>query len=154
MDITKTDSGATVFTGSGVAVYQALAVKQGLVACKIGMRLNSAYTPTNLMAMVHKITGNKHKRGDYDGAIASVEEWIQQQRDRSHVEWHFQHAFYGCLVEHLPEDDVMLTLPEEGGCIKYRRVYTDEDDAPWRSYETTIGNSFDIISGPEKELQR
>jgi hypothetical protein len=64
----------------GIAIYQALAIKQGLKACKIGMRVNRAYTPTNLMAMVLKITGKKFKLKQYDEAIAAIEAWVEQQR--------------------------------------------------------------------------
>jgi hypothetical protein len=64
----------------GIAIYQALVVKQGLKACKIGMRVNRAYTPTNLMAMVYKITGTKFKLKQYDEAIAAVDAWVEQQK--------------------------------------------------------------------------
>lgn len=57
-------------------LYQALVVKQGLKACKIGMRLNRAYTPKNLFAMVEKITGKSFKRGQYDEAISALQSWI------------------------------------------------------------------------------
>jgi hypothetical protein len=80
MSIQQTPSGATVFTGSGVTVYQALVVKQGLKACKLGLRLNRAYTPKRLMDMAAKITGAKLKPRDYDGAVAALESWVDQQR--------------------------------------------------------------------------
>lgn len=60
-------------TPAGVARYQALVCKQGLKACKIGMRLNRAYTPKNLMALASRITGQTFKARDYDGAIAALE---------------------------------------------------------------------------------
>lgn len=61
------------------SIYQALVVKQGLKACKIGMRLNTRYTPTNLFNMVHKITGKKFKRGQYDEAIAAIERFLEER---------------------------------------------------------------------------
>jgi hypothetical protein len=57
-----------------VTTYQMLAVKQGLKACKIGMRVNRAYTPTNLRLMTENFTGKKFKSRDYDGMIAAIEE--------------------------------------------------------------------------------
>lgn len=62
-----------VFTEEGVTYYQLAAIKQGLKACKIGMRVNRAYTPTNLRNTVEKVCGVKHKITDYDGMIATVE---------------------------------------------------------------------------------
>ena len=63
-----------VLTPDWIRAYQMLAVKQGLKACKIGMRLNRAYTPTHLRLMTEKITGKKFKSRDYDGMIAALEE--------------------------------------------------------------------------------
>lgn len=60
----------------GVGLYQARVVRQGLKACKNGMRLNRAYTPTNLMAMVLQITGKKFKLKQYDEAIAAMDAHI------------------------------------------------------------------------------
>lgn len=138
-------------TPQQISLYQALVVRQGLKACKIGMRVNRAYTPANLMRAVTRITGKKHKARDYDGALASLQEWLEQKRDESHVEYHFGTQFPGCGVEHLPEEDVMLTLPDNGGAVKYRRVYSDEPGHSWRYYETTHGDSLEIVSGPEQE---
>ena len=73
--VTVTDSG-TIFTGDAIKIYQAKVVRQGLKACKIGLRLNRAYTPTNLMNMVTKITGKKFTRGKYDEAISAMDAWI------------------------------------------------------------------------------
>lgn len=56
--------------------YQALCAKQGLLAIKQGMRLNTSYTPRNCMAVASKLTGRKFKPRDYDGAIAALEEVI------------------------------------------------------------------------------
>ena len=67
-------------TPNGIAVFQALAVKGGLKAIKLGLRVNTAYTPKNCMAMATKITGKQFKARDYDGAIKALEEWISEQR--------------------------------------------------------------------------
>lgn len=60
-------------TPEGINRYQALVVKQGLKACMIGLRLNRAYTPKNLMAMASSITGKQFKARDYAGAIVAIE---------------------------------------------------------------------------------
>lgn len=57
--------------------YQILVVKQGLKACKIGFRLNRAYTPKNLKLMAEKITGQKFKARDYDGMIEALEKVLE-----------------------------------------------------------------------------
>lgn len=69
-----------VDTPEGVQVYQMMVVKQGLKACKIGLRVNSAYTPKNLRAMTEKIIGQKFKARDYDGMIAALEAKIAEAR--------------------------------------------------------------------------
>lgn len=61
--------------------YQTLVVKQGLKACKIGLRVNRAYTPKNLRAMTEKITGKKFKARDYDGMIAALEAVLEGVTD-------------------------------------------------------------------------
>lgn len=64
---------ATVITGEGISRYQLLVVKQGLKACKIGLRVNRAYTPANLRRVTEQLTGKKFKARDYDGMIAAIE---------------------------------------------------------------------------------
>lgn len=68
----------TTFTGEGITYYQMAAVKQGLKAVKIGMRVNSAYTPGNLRTTVEKATGKKFKARDYDAMIGAVEELMEE----------------------------------------------------------------------------
>ena len=58
-------------------IYQVIAVKHGLKACKVGMRLNKAYTPKNLKLMTEKITGQKFKARDYDGMIEALEKVLE-----------------------------------------------------------------------------
>ncbi len=68
-----TQGGGVIHSGRpAVDIYQLKVIRQGLRACKIGGRLNRAYTPKNLMAMVHKLCGVKHGARDYDGAIATL----------------------------------------------------------------------------------
>ena len=59
------------------SVYQILAVKHGLKACKAGIRLNRSYTPKNLRLMTEKITGKTFKARDYDGMIVALEEVLE-----------------------------------------------------------------------------
>lgn len=64
-----------------VAMYQALAIKHGLVFyARHGVRINRAYTPKNMMAMATKITGRKFKPRDYMGAVAALQEWTDKER--------------------------------------------------------------------------
>ncbi len=71
---------AVVITGAGIPLYQMLLVRQGLKACKIGMRLNTAYTPTNLRKMAEKITGKRFSRGTYDAQIRAMDAAIEKAR--------------------------------------------------------------------------
>lgn len=146
MAITKTESGATIFTGSGVTVYQALAVKQGLRACKIGMRVNRAYTPTNLMAMVHKITGSKHKRGDYDGAIKALEAWISETRAREEIVFHFRSAYPDCEVQ-IAEDWGVTVTTSDGQQLEFMDVESQD----WHVFECAAnGDRLTIPFAPEE----
>lgn len=54
----------------------AIAARAGLRAIKVGMRLNSAYTPKNCRAMAERVTGRKFKTRDYDGMIAALSEYL------------------------------------------------------------------------------
>lgn len=73
MTITVTEGGF-IATGEGITRYQVIVVKQGLKACKRGMRLNRAYTPKNLRALTERFVGRKFKARDYDGMIAAIDE--------------------------------------------------------------------------------
>ena len=52
----------------------AVAAKHGLKAIKIGMRLNSGYTPKRCREVAEQFTGKKFKARDYDGMIAAIQE--------------------------------------------------------------------------------
>lgn len=69
---------------SGPRVYQALCVKKGLEACKIGLRLNRAYTPTNCLRTASLFTGKKYGRGKkaMDEAIADLVKWIDDANEQ------------------------------------------------------------------------
>ena len=70
-------NGVTGFHGhDAIRLLHARAVKDALRACKIGFRLTRTATPTQSFAMASKITGKAYKRGQYDQAIADVNERI------------------------------------------------------------------------------
>lgn len=56
----------------------AVAAKHGLKAIKIGMRLNTAYTPKRCREIAEQFTGQKFKARDYDGMIAAIEAKLQE----------------------------------------------------------------------------
>lgn len=51
----------------------AIAAKHGLKAIKLGMRVNTAYTPKRCKEVAEQFTGKKFKARDYDGMIAAIE---------------------------------------------------------------------------------
>lgn len=60
-----------------VEIYKALAIAQGLeFYAKHKMRINRAYTPTNMIRMAIKITGNKYKPREYKKASDGLKDWI------------------------------------------------------------------------------
>lgn len=52
----------------------AVAAKHGLKAIKVGMRLNTAYTPKRCREVAERFTGKKFKARDYDGMIDAIQE--------------------------------------------------------------------------------
>lgn len=56
----------------------AIAAKQGLKAIKVGMRLNSSYTPKRCREVAEQFTGKKFKARDYDGMIAAITEKLEE----------------------------------------------------------------------------
>ena len=70
-------NGITGFHGlDATRLCHARTVKHALRACKIGFRLTRTATPTRSFAMASKITGKAYKRGQYDLALADLNEWI------------------------------------------------------------------------------
>jgi len=68
---------------SGPRIYQAVAVRQGLKAVKIGLKLNTAYTKTNLLKTASKFTEHEYVVRGTDGvdrAIAEISVWIDDAR--------------------------------------------------------------------------
>lgn len=56
----------------------AIAAKHGLKAIKVGMRLNSSYTPKRCREVAEQFTGLKFKTRDYDGMIAAIDAKLQE----------------------------------------------------------------------------
>ncbi len=74
----KMEGGGVLITGQGIATYQALVCKRGLMALQDGFRLNRAYTPKNLHALAGRITGKVYKLGKVarQQAITDLEGWL------------------------------------------------------------------------------
>jgi hypothetical protein len=72
----------TTFSGpEGVAAYQAIVIKHAIkFYAKTGMKVNRAYTPTNMLRVASKITGHPYKRGQFDQAVADLELWIANNK--------------------------------------------------------------------------
>lgn len=69
---------ATVFTGNGIAIFQAKVIARALrTYAKTGMKVNRAYTPKGMMTTATKITNMKFKARDYIGAADALDEWCK-----------------------------------------------------------------------------
>ncbi len=65
--------GPSTFTGKGVEAFQALTIASALDFYKTtGMKVNSAYTPKNMMTAASKLTGKTFKARDYSAASAAL----------------------------------------------------------------------------------
>jgi hypothetical protein len=56
-----------------------LAVAKGLKACIAGYRLNTAYTPKNLMRMAAEFTGKKYKARAYTEAMDDIMSILEER---------------------------------------------------------------------------
>lgn len=56
----------------------AVAAKQGLKAIKLGMRLNSSYTPKRCREIAEKFTGLKFAARDYTSMINALEAKLKE----------------------------------------------------------------------------
>lgn len=87
MSISVSKDGTIVATGTGVTIYQALSIKQGLKTwAKYKVRLNSAWTPRAMMKTVERITGETFKARDYAGAIKALEKWIDEAKLQERIQ--------------------------------------------------------------------
>ena len=75
--ISTTPSGATVCSGrAAVDVFRAKTIASALrLYAKTGMKMNRAYTPTNMLAAASEITGTKFKRGQFVQAAEALTKW-------------------------------------------------------------------------------
>lgn len=69
--------------------YQAVAIRQGLKACKIGLRLNRDYTPTNCLRTAGRFTGETYSvrkgKPELERAIADITKVIDAYDARQPV---------------------------------------------------------------------
>ena len=81
--IKQTESGATVFSGrDAVEVFRAKTIASALrLYAKTGMKVNRAYTPTNMLAAATQITGTKFKRGQFEEAAKALTDWANGQAE-------------------------------------------------------------------------
>lgn len=60
-----------------VAVYQAVTIKHAIAFyAKTGMKVNRAYTSTNMLKVAGRITGKTYKRGQFTQAVEDLDAWI------------------------------------------------------------------------------
>lgn len=65
--------GPTTFTGKGVDMFKALLLANALgFYAKTKMKVNSAYTPANMMKAAARITGKTFRARDYSGAAEAL----------------------------------------------------------------------------------
>lgn len=75
------DGGVSYVGLDAVSLYRATALKSGLrLYAKTGMKPNSAWTPTAMLAAAGGITGKRYKRGQYAAAAADLQIWIDAMR--------------------------------------------------------------------------
>jgi len=74
--------GSTMIYGpDGIAFYRAAAIASALrFYAKTGMKINRAYTPTNMFAAATEITGKTFKRGQYLEAAEALTAWAQTMK--------------------------------------------------------------------------
>lgn len=71
----------TMFTGPQVQIVQAAVLKSAIkMYVNTGMKVNTAYTPANMLATASKITGKAYKRGQLKAAWADLEAWLATQK--------------------------------------------------------------------------
>lgn len=80
-DIVHHQGGTTISGKAGMDLYRAAVVKSGIsFYLKTGMKVNNAYTPTNMLAAASQITGKAFKRGQLQQAHDALQAWIDEQK--------------------------------------------------------------------------
>lgn len=65
---------ATAFVGEEVANYQILVIRRAILLYRdTGMKVNRAYTPTNMKRTAESLTGLTFKRGDWTSMANALE---------------------------------------------------------------------------------
>ena len=73
----------TLFEGKdGVAMYQAIALKQAMKLSVLGIQPGRGWTRKAMLTLATKFTGKEYKRGikGFEQAQADVSAWIEQPR--------------------------------------------------------------------------
>lgn len=80
----------TTFSGEhAVSVFQCLTIASGLnMYRKHKMIPNRAYTPKAMMAAAERITGQKFKARDYEGAANALRALAEETRNEIHARMH------------------------------------------------------------------
>lgn len=75
------NNGAIMCSGeAAVQVFRAKTIATALrLYAKTGMKVNRAYTPTNMLTTATAITGQKFKRGQFEQAAQALTEWAEAQ---------------------------------------------------------------------------
>lgn len=61
-------------------IYQALVIRTALRAyAQYGIKVNTKYTPKNMMGFAERRLGKKFKARDYLGAAQALENWAKQR---------------------------------------------------------------------------
>lgn len=73
------NNGSIVCSGrDAVNVFRAKAIASALrLYAKTGMKMNRAYTPTNMLAAASEITGTKFNRGQFEQAAEALTKWAE-----------------------------------------------------------------------------
>lgn len=80
-DIVHHAGGTSISGEAGVNLYRAAVIKSGIsFYLKTGMKVNSAYKPTNMLAAASQITGKDFKRGQLQQAHDALKTWIDEQK--------------------------------------------------------------------------
>lgn len=71
---------AVTFQGAdGVQTFVATTLRRAIKLYKeTGIKVNRAYTPTNMLAKATEITGVKFKRGQYQEAMDALTKWLEE----------------------------------------------------------------------------
>jgi len=82
-EIINQHGGITFSGGEAVSIYQAIVLKSAIgMYARTRMKVNRSYTPTNMLATAGRITGKTYKRGQFQEAIADLDQFIILQKEK------------------------------------------------------------------------